>query len=120
MDNNRRSLTASITVFFALLILPLMALVLVVLKAVSSHIEQNDCIRMTMTAGNALLSCYDSKLAHRYGLYGADQELLERYFPDRAQTSLFEDLNKTEEEYIVEAYRCRNDEIGFKLEDLQK
>ena len=79
MDNNRRSLTASITVFFALLILPLMALVLVVLKAVSSHIEQNDCIRMTMTAGNALLSCYDSKLAHRYGLYGADQELLERY-----------------------------------------
>ena len=47
-----------------------------------------------------------------------EQELLEKYFPDRAQTSLFEETPKTEAEYIAEAYRLRNDEIGFKLEDL--
>lgn len=52
--------------------------------------------------------------------YDIEQELLDKYFPDRTQTSLFEDLNKSEEEYISEAYRRRNDEIGFKLEDLQK
>lgn len=49
-----------------------------------------------------------------------EQELLETYFPDRAQTSLFEEREKTEDEYIAEAYRLRNDEIGFKLEDLDK
>ena len=47
-----------------------------------------------------------------------EQELLEKYFPDRAQTSLFEENEITEAEYIAEAYRLRNDEIGFKLEDL--
>jgi len=47
-------------------------------------------------------------------------ELLETYFPDRSQMSMFEETEKTEEDYIEEAYRLRNDEIGFKLEDLQK
>lgn len=47
-----------------------------------------------------------------------EQELLEEYFPNRGQESLFEDSNLTEEEYIAQAYRLRNDEIGFKLEDL--
>ena len=46
-----------------------------------------------------------------------EQELLNTYFSDRAQTSLFEE-EKSEEEYIAEAYRCRNKEIGFKQEDL--
>ena len=49
-----------------------------------------------------------------------DLELLETYFPDRAQASLFEETDKPEEEYIAEAYRLRNDEIGFKWEDLWK
>lgn len=49
-----------------------------------------------------------------------EQELLETYFPDRAQLSLFEEAEKSEEEYLAEAYRLRNDEIGFKLEDLNK
>lgn len=49
-----------------------------------------------------------------------ERELLDKYFPDRAQTSLFDDVEKTEDEYIAEAYRFRNDEIGFKLEDLDK
>ena len=47
-----------------------------------------------------------------------EQELLEKYFPDRAQVSLFDEDYKTEEEYIAEAYKKRNDEIGFRLEDL--
>lgn len=49
-----------------------------------------------------------------------DLELLETYFPDRAQASLFEETDKPEEEYIAEAYKLRNDEIGFKWEDLWK
>ena len=49
-----------------------------------------------------------------------EYELLETYFPNRAQASMFEDMNKSEDEYIAEAYRLRNDEIGFKLEDLRK
>ena len=48
-----------------------------------------------------------------------EQELLEKYFPNREQTSLFDDGNLSEEEYIAKAYKLRNDEIGFKLEDLQ-
>lgn len=52
--------------------------------------------------------------------HDVENELLETYFPDRAQASLFEETEKTEEEYIEEAYRLRNDEIGFKLEDLRK
>ena len=48
-----------------------------------------------------------------------DNELLEKYFPDRAQASLFDEDNKSEQEYIDLVYKMRNDEIGFKLEDLQ-
>lgn len=47
-----------------------------------------------------------------------EQELLDEYFPDRAQASLFEPSEKSEEEYITDAYRRRNDDIGFRLEDL--
>ena len=52
--------------------------------------------------------------------HDVENELLETYFPDRAQASLFEETEKSDEEYVVEAYRLRNDEIGFKLEDLRK
>lgn len=47
-----------------------------------------------------------------------EQELLEEYFPNREQGSLFDDSCLTDEEYVAEAYRLRNDEIGFRLEDL--
>ena len=46
-----------------------------------------------------------------------DSRLLERYFPNRSQLSLFADENMTDEEAIEKAYRLRNEEIGFKLED---
>lgn len=48
-----------------------------------------------------------------------DEELLEKYFPDRDQCNLF-DSTLPEEEYLKRAYEKRNDEIGFKLEDLRQ
>ena len=41
--------------------------------------------------------------------------LLERYFPDRDQFSLFG--NADEDELIKEAYRKRNSEIGYRIEE---
>lgn len=43
-----------------------------------------------------------------------NQMLLDRYFPDRGQLSLFQEQNKTDEEYLVEAYALRNKEIGYR------
>ena len=45
--------------------------------------------------------------------------LVNRFFPDRAQGSLFEEENMTEEEYVAAAYEKQNEKIGFKLEDLR-
>lgn len=45
-----------------------------------------------------------------------DNRLLNKYFPDRGQLSLFNYKNiKSDEEYIVEAYRKRNEEIGYRI-----
>ena len=49
-----------------------------------------------------------------------ETELVETFFPNRAQKSLFDEDNMTESEYIAAAYKLRNDQIGFKLEDLAK
>ncbi len=46
-----------------------------------------------------------------------DNRLLEIYFPNRSQISLFETDNLSEEENIEQAYRLKNKEIGFKLEE---
>lgn len=43
-----------------------------------------------------------------------NQRLLDLYFPERNQISLFSTDNLTEEEYLVEAYRKRNCEIGYR------
>lgn len=51
-----------------------------------------------------------------------DYELLQKYFPDRNQEMLpgfGEYDNMGEKEYIHEAYVKKNDEIGFRLEDLK-
>ena len=41
--------------------------------------------------------------------------LLDRYFPHRKQISIFDiDSEKTDEEYLTEAYRIRNSEIGYR------
>ena len=44
-----------------------------------------------------------------------NQNLLDLYFPERNQMSLFAANTETEEEYLVEAYRLRNKEIGYRL-----
>ncbi len=44
-----------------------------------------------------------------------NSELLNMYFPDRNQISMF--VHKTEEEFLKEAYRCRNKDIGYHIEE---
>lgn len=46
-----------------------------------------------------------------------DDRLLEKYFPNRNQLSLFDEENLTEEELLNKAYVLKNEEIGFKLEE---
>lgn len=46
-----------------------------------------------------------------------DERLLEKYCPDRFQMSLFNDNNLTDEESIEKAYRLKNEEIGFRMEE---
>lgn len=41
--------------------------------------------------------------------------LVERYFPDRGQVSMFSSDNKTEQEYIDESYKRRGQEIAYQL-----
>lgn len=52
--------------------------------------------------------------------HDVEAELIEMYFPDREQASLFDENNLTEDEYIEEAYRRRNDEIGYRPEDMKQ
>lgn len=44
-----------------------------------------------------------------------NKQLLDMYFPDRGQLSIFDEENKSEEEYIIESYRKRNKEIGYRI-----
>lgn len=44
-----------------------------------------------------------------------ERRLLEHYFPNRNQLSLFD--TRTEEELLTEAYRKRNAEIGYHIEE---
>lgn len=46
-----------------------------------------------------------------------EERLLDLYFPDRNQTSIFDILEggKSKEELVVEAYRLRNKDIGYKI-----
>ncbi|ACL18719.1 protein of unknown function DUF1130 [Desulfitobacterium hafniense DCB-2] len=46
-----------------------------------------------------------------------EERLLDLYFPDRNQTSIFDILEggKSKDELVVEAYRLRNKEIGYKI-----
>ena len=43
-----------------------------------------------------------------------EKRLLDKFFPDRKQLNLFEQL--TEEDYIKQAYRKQNEKIGFNIE----
>lgn len=45
-----------------------------------------------------------------------NEQLLQKYFPDRAQLSLFTyEKEISEQDYLIEAYRKRNKEIGYSI-----
>ncbi len=44
-----------------------------------------------------------------------NERLLDRYFPDRNQMSLFENENLSEKEYLAEAYKKQNERIGYQV-----
>ena len=46
-----------------------------------------------------------------------DKRLLEKFFPNRNQISLFSENNMTDEECIEKAYKLKNEEIGVRLEE---
>lgn len=46
-----------------------------------------------------------------------DKRLLEKYCPNRTQISLFNENNLTDEELLEKAYRLKNEEIGFRMEE---
>ena len=46
-----------------------------------------------------------------------ESRLVEEYFPNRNQVSMFSENNLSDEECLVCAYRKRNEEIGFKIEE---
>lgn len=79
-----------------------------------------DCHRAIMVARAFSLDGIEAKHILPNGNFQTqrelDERLLDRYFPDRAQLSLF-DYNKviSEEENIKIAYRKRNKEIGYHL-----
>ena len=45
-----------------------------------------------------------------------EQELLNKYFPNRGQMTLFTSSVMSDEECLVEAYKIQNKKIGYKLE----
>ena len=46
-----------------------------------------------------------------------NQRLVDLYFPDRYQISLFSYENKSDEECLEEAYRYHNKKIGYYLSE---
>lgn len=45
-----------------------------------------------------------------------NQRLVNQYFPDRYQLSLFSAENMSDEECLREAYRCHNKKIGYHID----
>jgi uncharacterized protein (DUF488 family) len=48
-----------------------------------------------------------------------NERLLDMYYPDRNQFSLFESENLSEEQYLVEAYKKQNEKIGYHPEEIK-
>lgn len=46
-----------------------------------------------------------------------DERLLEKFFPNRSQISLFNENNLTKEELVTKAYQLQNEVIGFRMGD---
>lgn len=81
-----------------------------------------DCHREIMVARGFELAGIDVKHILPDGSVISQQEvnrmLLDMYFPERMQLSIFDiGHEKGEDEYLVEAYRYRNKEIGYRFSD---
>lgn len=46
-----------------------------------------------------------------------DKELVNEYFPNREQLSIFENENLSYDDYVRAAYKLKNKEIGFKIKE---
>ena len=47
-----------------------------------------------------------------------NKRLLNIYYPDRNQISLFESENMSEKQYLVQAYKKQNEKIGYRPEGI--
>ena len=78
------------------------------------------CHRNIMVARYFYQNGYDVKNILADNTFKTQKEmeniLLDKYFPNRAQLSLFENLST--EEMVVKSYEMANREIGFKFEDI--
>ncbi len=79
-----------------------------------------DCHRAILVARGFELDGIDVKhILHDFSYISQEdlnQRLLEKYFPDRGQISLFEEENRSDSDYLKEAYRIRNREIGYRID----
>ena len=78
-----------------------------------------DCHRAILVANAFYCKGYSIKHILENGKIETHQELneelLDLYYPDRNQISFFE--NRTDEDYLEDAYKIRNKEIGYHLEE---
>ena len=77
-----------------------------------------DCHRAIMVARGFELEGVDVKhILHDFTFLpqkSLNLQLLNRYFPERDQISMFAEDNRSEEELLIDAYRKRNSEIGYR------
>ena len=80
------------------------------------------CHRCIMVARQFYLRGYEIRNIFEDGTYinqyAVEQILLNKYFPNRNQLSLFDNL--TEQEMIEQSYRKCNLEIGYRLESVEE
>ena len=83
-----------------------------------------DCHRAIMVARGFELVGVDVKhILHDGSIMtqaALNQKLLEHYYPDHNQLSIFDGQDKSEEDCLLEAYRLRNKEIGYYINDSKK
>lgn len=83
-----------------------------------------DCHRAIMVSrGFELVGINVQHILHDFTSISQEElnnQLLECYFPDRGQITLFDNIEKTAEQYLIDAYRERNKEIGYYLHGKKK
>lgn len=79
-----------------------------------------DCHRAIMVARGFELDGVDVKhILHDFSCITQNDlnlKLLDKYFPDRNQLSLFEEGNGSDSDYLEKAYQKRNSEIGYRMD----